>query len=421
MANLHNQKILDIIPPGEKKEPFFVRKEKRQKEFRSQKPKRRGLRLFFLVFTFLLISAAILSYFIFQKAEIIVWPKTQELSFREKVGVDIKTVIVDISSNVIPGKVVEDIQKVSVEYPATGKTQKSTKAEGVIRVYNAYSTAPQTLVAKTRFVSAEGKLFRSLETVTVPGGQYEKGKLVPGFIDVKAQADKAGQDYNIGPSTFSIPGFAGTPRYTSFYGKSLESMEGGSSGEATEVTKEDLDKAEISLKEKLSETVMASLRGQDAAGIVIIDEASRKDFKNIVFSAKVGAIVDNFKGEGEIYSKVLTFRKSDIEEFVEEYILVRLPEDQDLDQKSLKINYSPESIIIEAGRMVLSLDFSIKTYFKISDEEIKKGISGKSLAGAKDFLDKDPRFAEAEIKTWPFWVKNIPQKFDKIRIEQRVD
>lgn len=426
MTNLYNTKILDIIPPGtkekgEKSNAFFTEEDKKARTSGGRNLRKKAAKIFFLALLSLFIGAGTYGYFAFQGAEVVIRPKIQEMSFKEKLNVDIKNTIPDISSNTIPGKVLEDFQKVSVDFPATGKTQKSTKAEGIIRVYNAYSTTSQALVATTRFVSADGKLFRSKEAVTVPGGQYEKGKIVPGFADVKVQADKAGSDYNIEPSTFSIPGFAGTPRYTSFYGKSTEPMKGGSLGEAKEATKENIEKAEELLREKLSETVKDSLKGQDAAGIIIIEEASKKDFKNIIFSAKAGDIVDSFKAEGEIYFKALTFRKSDIEDFVEEYILARLPEGQDLDKKSLKIDYSPESVVIDSGKMVLNVGFSINVYFKVSDEEIKKEIGGKPLSSAKESLGNDPRILKFDIKTWPFWAKNIPQRFEKIRIEQKLD
>jgi len=44
----------------------------------------------------------------------------------------------------------------------------------------------------------------------------------------------------------------GSPRYTAVYGKSFSSMEGGYVGEASQVTKNDLEKAKDNLYEKLT-------------------------------------------------------------------------------------------------------------------------------------------------------------------------
>jgi len=54
-------------------------------------------------------------------------------------------------------------------------------------------------VANTRFADPNGKIFRISKAITVPA----KGTLV-----VTLTADQAGASYNIGPSTFSIPGLS---------------------------------------------------------------------------------------------------------------------------------------------------------------------------------------------------------------------
>ena len=116
------------------------------------------------------------------------------------------------AGNFIQGEVLEAEKEVSQNFTAHGKKLKSTKAHGTMRIYNNYSTAAQTLVATTRFISNEGKLFRTKERVVIPGGYYEGGKLAAGFIDIEVIADQPGEDYNIDPSTFSIPGFVGTSK-----------------------------------------------------------------------------------------------------------------------------------------------------------------------------------------------------------------
>src|SRR3989344_2102405 len=82
---------------------------------------------------------------------------------------------VNVLGKTIPGNFFEEELEVSQEFKATGKTKIAGKARGQIRVYNAYSTSSQSLIANTRFISAEGKLFKSIKAVTIPGGKQSGG------------------------------------------------------------------------------------------------------------------------------------------------------------------------------------------------------------------------------------------------------
>ena len=176
------------------------------------------------------------------RAEIEIWPKAESFSAQSDLLVDEKISKADFSKEMIPGFSFSKEKTISQEFSATGILGKEGRASGQIRVYNNYHL-PQTLVATTRFISADGKLFRSKEAVNIPAGQY---------LNVEVEAAELGPEYNIKPSTFSIPGLLGSPRYTAVYGKSFSSMEGGYVGEASQVTKNDLEKAKDNLYEKLT-------------------------------------------------------------------------------------------------------------------------------------------------------------------------
>lgn len=420
MPKLSSQKVFDIIPPEKIGEKIQFKKEiNRKRDFRSE-PKRLFPKMF-LTFILFLIMGGIYSYFAFQKAEIIIWPKTQQVKFEAKITVDSKIDKIDLTANILPGNILSGKQKAVKEFFASGKTVKEIKAEGVIRVYNAYSTSSQVLVATTRFVSADGKLFRSVERVMIPGGTYQGGKLQPGSLDVRVRADQPGKDYNIGPSTFSIPGFAGTVRYTAFYGKSSDPMTGGFRGEAYQIIQQDIDKAENVLKENLLKAVETYLKSRVSEEIIILEKAMSKEFSIPVFSVKAGDEKESFVGEGQLSFISLTFKKSDSENFAKEYIASQTSKDQKLDSNSLKINYSIETIDIEKGKMILNLDISAKVYFEILEKDLTEEVAGKQLSEAEEFLTQDPRISKLEINLWPFWVKRVPQAGEKVRIEQRID
>jgi len=105
--------------------------------------------------------------------------------------------------------------------------ESGTKSTGEIMLFNEYSSETQNLIASTRFLSSDGKTFRSIEDMIVPGATFNGNEIIPSSINIEVVADHIGADYNIGPSSFTIPGFKGSDKYSGFYGKSNMPMNGG--------------------------------------------------------------------------------------------------------------------------------------------------------------------------------------------------
>lgn len=299
---MSRRKIFDIIPPKEKtiKRSLESNLPEPQKSFSKS---RRFLFVFVLVLTMIGTSVFFSYTFVKPKAEIEIWLKTKIKNFKTQLTITNSIEKPDFGAFLIPGKIIEAGTNISQEFLSVGSHLKKEKARGIIRVYNAYSTHPQVLIATTRFVSADGKLFRTPKRVVIPGGRYEKGKLIPGFIDIEVVADQPGEEYNIGPTTFSIPGLAGTAKYTAFYGKSFQPMKGG------KIVKESM----IFKKEDLENFVKAYLKKQ-------ISEKEEIDQENINIKYR---LEDQDFDEGkilfelEISAKI--FKKIDLEDIKEKF------------------------------------------------------------------------------------------------------
>ncbi len=365
------KKFFDIIPPqkievkiikeaGPKKENLIkkqvikslseTKKEKAEKlvpEVRrdNKKTERKPVPIKFLfkgiicrVVFFIIVFVA--CYSIFSKVEIEIWPKTEDLNLKETITVDSRASQPDFSAKTIPGKVLTDQRTASQEFSATGKVLKEEKAKGIIRVYNAYSSSSQPLLASTRFVSTDGKLFKSIKREVIPGATYEKGKLVPSYLDIEVQAAGGGEEYNIGPSTFSIPGFVGTSKYTAFYGKSLSPMKGGFKGEVPQVTSMDLIKAKESVANKLKKESQDSLKAQVQADFILLEETISQEIVREEPSVKAGSEAGSFSFQVEIKSEVIAFKKADIDSFAKNLINSNIPKDKKFQESKLQINFS---------------------------------------------------------------------------------
>ena len=404
-----SQKIFDILPP-----------EKIKREIKEEKKKRHEFKVSFYI-PLVLISVFLFCYFTLSKATIEIWPESEVLTFETKITVDKKSEQLDIENKVIPGEIFKAEKTIAEEFSSSGSALKEKKSEGVIRVYNEYSTNKQILIARTRFVSADGKLFRTPIKVTIPGGRYEKGKFVSGYLDVNVKADQPGPEYNIGPSTFSIPGFAGTARYTKFYGKSFKDMTGGVSQKIPQVTKDDLDKAQKTLKEKVLDESKITLKEKIPQGFILLENTISSEILETFSLTQEKEEKEKFNFQVKAEATALVFQAEDVENLAKEYIVSQISADKKLYQESLKLSYSPETIDLDIGKISLYLSMEAKIYSDIGQDNLKKGLRGKSLSETRIFLENQPEIVNVKISFWPFWVKKVPDDIEKIEMKLKLD
>lgn len=418
------KKILDISPPKPTTQSFFQKD--REKPFSIEKKVgpplfKKGLKIKRKVVGWLiplvLIFAGILIHFILSQVIIEIWPKTEILAFETRLTVDESVEKINFLANLIPGVNFQEEKTFSQEFAVTGKKLIEKKAEGVIRVIND-SQQEQILVAGTRFQpslekfrpsleSGENPWFRTVERIVIPAKSYK---------DVKVVADAPGEKYNIEPSTFSVPGLAGTPQYTLLYGKSFEPMKGGFKKEVRVLTQEDLKIAEELLKEKAVKETEEALKAKIPPEFIVLEKAAKTEILETFSLAKTGDELEKFTFQVKARAKIISFKKEELENFSKEFIISQIPTDKKLNQKNLKINYLPKIIDHEKGKIILSLNLEVKVYFGIDEMFLKQGLAGKSLAESQLLLQNQPEIKIVKIRFFPFWLKKVPENLEKIKI-----
>ncbi len=402
------KKILDILPPKEKKLTFSKKGIQSKIAWPKIFP---GKKLLVLLFFFFILFLSL--YFKTPKVKIKIWPKTEVITFQLKVQVDKDAQNLDFEKKILPAKVFEVEKTFSEEFPATGKVQKY--AQGKIRLYNSFTTQEEVWREKTRFVSKEGKLFLSKNKIVVPGAKIKDGKIIPSFVDVEVIAAEPGPDYNIGPTTFSVVAFRGTPRYDKYYGESKEPMVGG--GEAFQVKKSDLENAERLLEEKVRKEMEQTINNEIPSDFLFLPETLEIKILDKSPLAKEGQEVEKFLFQMKAKAMALAFKKENLENFLFEYIQQQVPEDQEVFKESLKMTRSLEKIEFPLSKAILSIDGSIQIYPKLDLLSLKKALAGKHLSEAKKFFEQQPEILRIEISPLPFWRKTIPKEEEKIEVE----
>ena len=356
----------------------------------------------------------------FSKLEVEIWPKTDSLGFRQNITVDLRAENIDFDNNIIKGQLLDNEQLLSQEFSASGQTIKEDKSRGVITVYNAYSASSRTLIP-SRFVSSNGKLFWSIEKAILPGARYEKGKLIPGEKNIEVEAAESGEEYNIEPTTFALPALAGTALYIKIYAKSFSSMSGGFKGEIAQITQLDLDQAEAVLTEKLKQASKDFFKTKISDNLVLLDEAVSHNISDINSSQKVGSGAESFNLEAKIKSRAIVFEKSNVENLVKNRINLDIGENQKIKEESLEINYFLKEIDLDSGKLVLDLEVKAKVYQAIDLDELKKALLGKSINEAKLFLNNFSELDRAELKSWSFLRRRIPEDVNKLELKFNLD
>lgn len=363
-------------------------------------------------------------FFKLQKASVEIWPKIETLSFRQAIAADVSANFTDIEQNVVSAKKFEISKTLSENFPATGNASDEGNASGIITIYNKYDP-PQAITfrAGTHFLSDSGKLFKAEDRVVIPAAKKSGGKITPGSVDVKVEAEEGGDSYNISASNFSVPGLKGTAFYYSVYASSESAMTGGYAGDIKKVTDADIQSAEDSVTEKLISQALDELRSQAGEDYVLLEGAASSEVTEVGTVTKSGTVTDSFTYEATINFSVLGFKKSDLDEFAKKYIISHMPENKTLLESSLTSDYSVESVDISDGAMQLNFSFSAGTYQNVDKNAITLELEGKTASQINstiggimgDELDK------TKIDFWPFWVTKAPKNQKSIKVELKFD
>lgn len=323
----------------------------------------------------------------------------------------------------LPVQILHEQQEVSFTYEATGQsTANSAKAHGKVTIYNEYSAEPQTLIATTRLEAADGKIFRLLKNVVVPGTTNVGGETKPGAIEADVVADEAGDAYNVEATTFTIPGFKDTPKFEKFSAKSTGAMQGGGiAGNAVKVVSlRDLENAkkdaEQKLKEKLKGLISAKL-DQDAA---LLEEALQYTISQSTADAKLNAQQDsfNYSVKGELAA--MTFMQADVRKIlVDAYQKETGGSESDIE--SVRIDYAGVTPDFDKRTLSMKLHSEFALKRKLDAQQLKSELLGKDEDEVAQIVKKYPGINKITFEFEPTFVSRVPQYAKRVSLEVKTE
>ncbi|PIR89222.1 MAG: hypothetical protein COU07_02040 [Candidatus Harrisonbacteria bacterium CG10_big_fil_rev_8_21_14_0_10_40_38] len=348
------------------------------------------------------------------KADVSIVAVKASWNYNDSVRVDKNISDVDPEKLAIPGQLFFQNKNLQLSFPATSKKQVSQKASGIITIFNEFSSDSQPLVATTRFETPDGKIFRITKSVVVPGAKVVDGKISePGSIKVEVVADKPGESYNIGPvERFTIPGFAGTPKFKNFYGSSDSQMAGGFVGEAPYPSDAELEEAKKKASGTLEDSIKSLVKAQLPAGFTLVDGATRFEVTSQVINLSSDSNgTFSISTEGSL--TLMLFKEADVLKLLHESF--EKDSGDGFDVKSETLKYGDSEFNIDDGYIGLPISYDAIFAKHIDIQDIKGRIAGKTEDEIKPILFSVPGLESAQVSLWPFWVRSVPSD-DKITV-----
>lgn len=355
----------------------------------------------------ILLLAGVASYLFVPKADVIVSVKFDSQSVDAQMTGKVGLAVSDITSGTIPAQAASSAQEVSESYAATGSQLVSNqKAHGTVIIYNEYSPSPQPLVATTRFLTSDGKLFRLTKNVTVPGTIKVDGQIRNGEVEAEIAADESGDSFNIDPTTFNIPGFKSSGvKYDKIYAKSTSAMTGGGNGAAQSkvITDSDIASAKSKILTELNSRIEEEMKKTSIDDAVVLDGATAESDVAYKLSNSAGDVADSFQITASAEAKALVVSQKDIRSVIAE-MLKKNSGGKNIDADSIKVDFSRADVDFTSGTINIKFHATGKIVPDFTADSIKKAILGKNEEQIKAYLSDLSNVQKVELNYWPVFM-----------------
>jgi phosphoribosyl-ATP pyrophosphohydrolase len=367
--------------------------------------KRIVLRSGFLTFLLLLIAA----YFLLPSLKISIQPSFEAtadtISFSVSSGeTKVDSVIASNSRN-LSGEVQFITLTAEKVYESSGEELLGQEVVGEVTLHNEYSRA-QPLVANTRLLSSDNKLYRLRESVNIPAGETVK---------VKVYADQVSQEMAIGPSRFSIPGLW-LGLQDRIYATSEKPFEYKHQIKAY-VKQADIDQAMIDIKNTLAkkaEVTIGALTANDQNIAYLLDDDQLK----IDINTKLGEETTEFIVAAENELVLAFFPKKEAENLIKAKLSFLLTDDKRV------TGFDPNNIIYrlegydrEAQSASVNAAFkanmTLRTDAQIIDRRQLVGLNQEQIA---EYLKSFPEIDSYRLEFFPAFIKTAPSIPDRIKV-----
>lgn len=311
---------------------------------------------------------------------------------------------------------------------ATGTTQVQTQATGTIVIQNRTSES-QRLIKNTRFRSPEGLVFRIDESVVVPAATTaENGDTQPGEVTTDVFADEPGEEYNLAPTEFVIPGYQEGGFETLFEQVTAYSdapMRGGFDGTRYAVASSTRKNARAAIHEELEDALFSRAQEEQPAGFILFSESVQFNYESLPTEEANG---NQVVLKERVTLEAPLFARTELAEAIAratypgyEGSTVTLKDDQALGFSYASATSSPAQLA-NSDQIEFILEGKPIILWTFDEEALKDDLSGAAKTALNAVLSAYPAIERAEATIRPFWKRAFPEDADKISVvNEKVD
>ncbi len=360
---------------------------------------------FFIALTILLLLA--IFYFSYSKLTVVISPNEEVVN---------NNVLIDVINNEnndlvrsntsLNGSVMAVKSEAENTYQSSGKEIIGEEVVGTVEIINNYSKN-QPLVATTRLLSPDDKLYRIKETVNVPANSS---------IEVEIYADKVEKDRAIEPTTFTIPGlWAGLQ--DDIYAESKEAFVYRTKTKDY-VTVSDIENA----KEDLEEIIISKAKKEanrmfDDKYHILYDVDN--SFSSFDTETEAGDEISEFNLSGESQVVVVAFLKEQAQNLAKDKLSLLVPGNKELKEfDGSNLSYSLDNKNLKDGTATVKINFSglmtINDNTEIIDRSQLVNLNREQI---RNYLDSYPEIRNYTLDFQPAFLNKAPSLVDRIKIE----
>ena len=286
------------------------------------------------------------------------------------------------------------------------ENDENCRVVGTVTLYNKLSRL-QPLVATTRLLAGDGRLYRLERGVTLPAN---------GQLTANVYADKIGKDQLItDPTKFTVPGLAASLSEI-VYAENTQAFRCQDQAAKSIITQGDLDKAKVDIEAVLDEKAKNDFR--PAAGQAVTYDEVPGSFK-VEFNVKVGDQRDELIATAKKSYTLARFAQDDVLVLAKNRMAMLMSDDKQLtgfDAQSLA--YTLESYNLSPSEANVKVYFSgvmsLKENTVLVDRKKLVGLNEKQIS---EYLHQFPEVRDYRLEFWPPFIKNAPQLPDKITVK----
>lgn len=327
-------------------------------------------------------------------------------SVSQTLALAVKTTNTNDDATVLAGTAVTVTKDVSAAVTATGKKDIGTKATGSIKITNKYKDAngagkDQTFAAGTKATDTKtSKVFTLDKTVTVGKLTYNSstGQPIYQTETVAVTAVEPGESYNIGVTTFTLPGaLANTTAENS------TAFTGGLTKTVAVLTQADVDGAVTAAKKQAEIDTAAELKTK-AGDQEIVTGASWQTVTKQSLDQSVGAQVSSATLSLSLEVGALLFDQDQAKQRLDALLRKDLPDTKELvvpDDKPFSLAVT--SLAADHTSLELKVSGDGFVVPRLEKKTIASVLAHRSVTQAKAKLASDYGATDSEITVTPSW------------------